>query len=177
MRGNENRSLIRRPTNSVEKTESGMNRILSGMVADTVALTKREPPRKSRPPRIVVVDDADGCLKMFKILIRDWFKDVTLLLFSNSSEAWQELLRTDPDLLLTRDRMPWLAGEEIVRRLVDKKVTYPIIVGGGWPPTEEWVREYTAKYPNITYLRYPFTVEQLYERLSKHLGPSDNPRR
>ena len=76
-----------------------------------------------------------------------------------------------------RDRMPWLAGEEIVRRLVDRKVTYPIIVGGGWPPTEEWVREYTAKYPNITYLRYPFTVEQLYERLSKHLGPSDNPQR
>jgi len=33
----------------------------------------------------------EGVLQTFEIFIRDWFKDVTLLLFSNSSEAWQEL--------------------------------------------------------------------------------------
>ena len=132
---------------------------------------------KQCPHRIVVIDDEEGVLQTFEIFIRDWFKDVTLLLFSNSSEAWQELLRADPDLLIARDKMPGLTGEDIVRRLADRRVTYPIIVGGGWPPTEEWVRKFTDKNSNITFLRYPFTVEQLYERLSNHLGPSDNPQR
>jgi hypothetical protein len=46
MSGNENRSLIRRPTNSLEKAEPGARRILSGMVADTLALVKKEQPSK-----------------------------------------------------------------------------------------------------------------------------------
>lgn len=144
--------------------------------ASTPAGTARQSYR-TRPPRIVVVDDEDWLLEMLESSIRNKFKNVTIQTFQDSNEAWQELLRKDPDLLITRDKMPGLTGEDMVRRLVDKKVTYPIIVGGGWPPTEEWVRKLADKKSNLTFLLYPFTMEQLYEKLSKYLGPSDNPQR
>jgi DNA-binding NtrC family response regulator len=123
----------------------------------------------TRSPRIVVVDDEDGCLEMFKRLIRDRFKDVTLLLFSNSNEAWQELARTDPDLLITRDKMPNLTGEDIVRRLMDRKITYPIIVDGGWPPTEQWVRELANRGLNVSFLLSPFAVEKFLKAVETAL--------
>jgi len=130
---------------------------------------------RPQPPVIIMVDDESGVLRAFEIVIRRWFKNVTLLLFENPVEAWQELLRTTPDLLIMRDRMPGLTGQEIAQRLMDRKVTFPIIIGGGWPPTEEWVNEYTNENPNITFLRYPCTTEEIYERLSKYLGASDSP--
>jgi TPR repeat protein len=40
MKEKANQSLIRRPTSSVEKAEPGMKRVLSGMVAETLALAK-----------------------------------------------------------------------------------------------------------------------------------------
>jgi response regulator RpfG family c-di-GMP phosphodiesterase len=113
---------------------------------------------------------------MFKILFRNWFKeDVTLITFLNSSEAWRELSQNDPDLLVTRDRMLGLTGEEICRRLFEQKATFPIIVTGGWPPTEKWVREYASRGLNIKFLLSPFTVEQFNKELLTYFGPSDNP--
>jgi response regulator RpfG family c-di-GMP phosphodiesterase len=121
---------------------------------------------KPTAPRIVLVDDTDWILDVIEMVIRHKFKNVTVQKFLDSNEAWQELQWKEPDLLITRDKMPGLTGEEIVQGLVHRRVSYPIIVGGGWPPTEDWVREYTVWNPNITYLCYPFTPAQLYEKLS-----------
>jgi two-component system response regulator (stage 0 sporulation protein F) len=124
----------------------------------------------TRPPKIVIVEDEDCLLEMLGIMILDKHKSAIVQKFQDSNEAWQELLREDPDILIIDDKMPGLTGEDIVRRLIDRKAAYPIIVVSGWGPTEEWARAYTDKKPNITFLGYPFTVEQLYESLSKYLG-------
>ena len=139
-------------------------------------LEKGKMPRKSRPLRIVVVDDEDWLIKMFTVLLRDWFnQNVTLLTFLDSSEAWEELSQADPDLLITRDRMPGLSGEEICQRLLKRSATFPIIVTGGWHPTEQWVREYASRGLNIAFLLSPFTVEQFNQELLSRFGPSNNP--
>jgi CheY-like chemotaxis protein len=56
---------------------------------------------KTRPVRIVVVDDEEFNLDLVETLVRGWNKEVTLLKFRNRDEAWQELLNGDPDLLIT----------------------------------------------------------------------------
>jgi len=61
---------------------------------------------KSTAPRIVIINDEPILLKAFETLIRSRFKNSEFLLFSNSREAWQELSRTEPDLVITGDRMP-----------------------------------------------------------------------
>jgi len=132
-------ALVPRLPGALEKGEPGAKRILSGMVADTLALAKKEPSRKSRPVRIVSVDDEEGRLGLVEIVVSDFFKGVTLQSFLDAEEAWQELSRTDPDLLITDDLMGKLTGEEIVRRLADRKVAYPIIVIQGYPMRDQWV--------------------------------------
>jgi response regulator RpfG family c-di-GMP phosphodiesterase len=162
-----NFALVRKPLSAVEKTAPRAKRILSGIAADALVLA-----RKKTLLKIVLIDDEPILLKMFEQLIRGWFKDVKLLQFENSREAWHELLQANPDLLITRDKMPGMTGEEIIRHLSAKNVSYPIIVNGGWPPTEQWVRKFAKKNLKITFLLSPFTSEQFYKELSKHFGSS-----
>lgn len=131
-------------------------------------------PRGLRPPRIVVVDDEEGSIRVAEILLRNWFgEDFTSLKFLDSNEAWQELSRADPDLLITRDRMLSMTGEEICRRLFDRKATFPIIVTGGWHPTEDWVRELATRGLNVKFLLSPISVEQFNRELLTHFGRSN----
>jgi predicted ATP-grasp superfamily ATP-dependent carboligase len=94
-----NSALVPRPPGSLEKAEPGAKRILSNMVADTLALAKKETPRKSRPLRIVQVNDETCVNEVFDIFIRDRFQDATVLSFGNPVAALEELSQTDPDLL------------------------------------------------------------------------------
>jgi FixJ family two-component response regulator len=143
----------------------GKKRILPGLVTDTLV-----PGKKVLPLRIVHVDDEDVLLKLIETTICAKFNNVTIQSFQNSDEAWRELSQTDPDLLITDDAMPGLSGEELVRRLAERRVQYPIIVTSGWPPTEQWVRKYAGTNLNITFLRCPFELKQLYKELHRQLG-------
>src|ERR1039457_4409993 len=89
-------ALVRKPSSAVEKAAPGAKRVLAGMVTDTLALTK-----KVRSFRIVHIDDEDWLLEMVGMAIRAKFKNVVIDEFQNGDKAWEELLRADPDLLIT----------------------------------------------------------------------------
>jgi DNA-binding response OmpR family regulator len=65
------------------------------------------------------VDDEDWFLEIVEKAILDKVEGVTVQTFQDSNKAWQELLRTIPDILIVGGVIPELGGEEIVRRLVD----------------------------------------------------------
>lgn len=115
--------------------------------------TTSQPP-KTRPPRIVVVDDEPLCLESFELIIRYWFKDATLLLFLNSDEGWRELTREDPDLLILD--MP-LSGLEILPLLAEQKAKYPIVLTSAFYGEEE-MRQRGDPNLNISVLWKPFDV-------------------
>jgi response regulator RpfG family c-di-GMP phosphodiesterase len=119
-------------------------------------------------PKIIMVNDEPYVLEALEMMLRLWFKNATILMFNVPEEALEELLRSDPDLLITDDKMPRMDGYEIVGRLADSNVTYPIIVTSPWSPTEAWVREWANYGLNISYLAQPFTVEELKGELTKH---------
>ena len=166
-------ALVPRLPGSIEKPEPGAKRILSGMVADTLALVRREPPHINRPLRIVMVDDDEYRFHMVEMAISLYFKGVTVQSFLDAEEALQELSQTDPDLLITDDIMPKLQGEDIVRRLADRKVAYPIIVYSGWdgPETEQWVSEYAGSGLNVALVQIlaPSHPENLLRALESAL--------
>jgi mannitol/fructose-specific phosphotransferase system IIA component (Ntr-type) len=166
----DNFALVPKPPSAIEKAEPGAKRVLSGMVADTLALVKKV----QRPkPRIVVVDDESVVLHFIESFIRDWFKDVTLLLYSNSSEAWQELSLTAPDLLILNTPS---GGPDLLPLLAERKVKFPILVTSGYFGEKE-VRQRIDPILNISVLLKPFLPEQLFQELLVHVGPSDNPQR
>src|SRR5437868_2547471 len=101
----------RKPPRTMEKAAPGGNRIISGMVADTLAwAAKKETPSAACPLRIVIVDDMEGPLRSTEMVIRSWFKNVTVLKSQNGDEALQELAREAPDLLVTDVCHPGLSG-------------------------------------------------------------------
>jgi hypothetical protein len=107
-------SLVPKSPSAIERTESGTKHVLSGMVAETLALA-----RKTRPLRIVVVDDEKMHLDLYQTVIRENFKDVIVLTFGDGREAGQVLSHSDPDLLITDDRMPVMSGQELCQRQED----------------------------------------------------------
>jgi DNA-binding NtrC family response regulator len=141
---------------------------------DRVPLTELEQlgkavARATRPLRIVLVNDEPLVLQVFDVNVRSWFKDVTVLMFDNAIDALDELSRTAPDLLITYDLMPRMSGDELCQRLLDKRVTYPVIVFSAHDRTEKWVPELGRGGLNVSSLPCPFTVEDLRKTLEVSL--------
>src|SRR2546422_6794494 len=168
-------ALVPRQPRALEKAEPGMRRILSGMVGDTLALAKK------KPPRIVIVDDEEHALMIIATMVRTCFKDVILQTFQNRDEAWQELMRADPDLLITdmnNDNVPGrtqyfgMSGWKMLPMLAERKVKYPILVVSGSfsiSGVQIEARQYAGPHLNVTFLRKPFTPSSLQVALEAAL--------
>lgn len=181
---NKHHALVPRLPGSLEKGESGAKRVLSAIISDTIALAKRE--QRIRP-RIVVVDDEDWMLNLIEACIHSWSEHVTLLMFQNRNDAWQELLRADPNLLITdmnNDNVPGrtqsfgMSGWHMLPLLAERKVKYPILVVSGsfsMSGVESKARQCAGPDLNVSYLPKPFTMERFNLELSKLLGSVDNP--
>jgi TPR repeat protein len=159
--------LVRRPASAVEKAAPGAKRIVAGMVADALSLVK-----KTRPRRIVVVNDEEMLIKSIQFILRECFNlDSTVLTFDDSEKAWQELLRTDPDLLITDDIMPALGGMEIVRRLANRKAAYPVILTTSFERTEllMCMRDCASRGLKIKLLNAPWDLESFLKAVEDSL--------
>ena len=125
--------------------------------------------RATRPPKIVMVDDEPLLLELAEVVTRAWSKEVTLLCFQDGATAWEELLRADPDLLITDMNRDGMSGWKMLPLLAAKKVKYPILVHSG-NATEDEVRLCTGPNLNVTFLGKPWEAQQFCEQLSVLLG-------
>jgi len=151
-----------------EEFRSAFQRCLK--IPSSQAAVEAAQPRRTRPLRIVMVNDEEGVLQSFETAIRYWFKDVTMLMFDNGAAALEELSQTDPDLLITDDRMAVMGGDELCQRLLDRKVSYPIIVYSACEPLEpEWVRALASRGLNISFLHVPCDAEGILKAIETAL--------
>ena len=146
-------------------------------------------PQRQDKPRIILVDDEEWYQAMVEPIIRDYFEELTLLKFRNRDEAWLELLKSDPDLLITdmrNDNIPstselkeslGMSGFELLKLLAVRRVRYPILVVSGsfsMSGLEGLAKKCAGPNLNVTYLTKPFTKELFYQGLLKCLGSSFN---
>jgi len=125
-------ALVPRPPGAVEKAEPGAKRILSGMVADTLALVKKMPPRKSRPLRIVILDDENELRETYRVMLQIWYEGVVVVQCQGGDEAWEELSRADPALFITDRNHTGMSCGEMLERLAERKAKFPIfLISGG----------------------------------------------
>lgn len=166
-----NFALVRKPSSAVEKTAPGAKRILSGMVADALVLTKKRPSQ-----RIVVMDENPYPVEFMGLVIKKWFKNVVLQVFRDRNEALQELPLLNPDLLIVEivnaDKLDFRPFES----LANQKVVYPIVMTSGFEDqtsdyerSKSIVNKYENKGLNITLLPKPFTSENFIEILEAKL--------
>ena len=145
-------------------------------------------PQRQKKPRIVFIDDEEWLQELVEPVIRNYFNGVSLLKFRNRDEAWQDLLKADPDLLITdlrNDNVPTLprsikenlgmSGFEMLRLLAARQVKYPVLVVSGCLSVsgmEGLAKKCAGPNLNVSYLTKPFTTELFYQGLFKCLGPS-----
>jgi hypothetical protein len=124
----------------------------------------------TREFRVVHLGDKDWFLAGIASDIRRNFKNVIVVGFQNFDEAWEELQRADPDLLIL-DKI----GYELLPLLEKRKVKYPILVLSSSLTGEVFDL-------NVSFLKKPFdewehgavsiwTKEQLRPELSKYIKP------
>jgi len=157
-------ALVPAPSRAVEKTAPGANRILSGIVEDALVLTRR-----ARQPRIVLVDDEEYLREMMELAIYACFKEAVVLSFGDGDRAWQELMRTPPDLLITDMVRDGLNGWKMLQMLAAKKARFAVFVASGYA-TEKDVKQCAGSDLNYSFLRKPFSIEAFHQELLKHLA-------
>lgn len=165
-----NFALVRKPSSAVEKAALGAQRILSSIVGDTLALAK-----SARPLRVISVGYAADWLFLLEgieISIRNQYKNAKIKSFMDGDLAWQELVREEPDLLIaTLGREKGLNGFDMVARLAERKVKYPILAYDALMDkhSEEHVLRLAGLNLKVSCLYCPFTFEQFNEVFSKLL--------
>lgn len=133
-------------------------------------LIRRSDPQNPAPVRIVVVDDEPMAMQAMAIMTLAKY-DVSLSLFTSAVEAWRELNLANPDMLIVDDRMSGMNGEEIARGLVERNVSYPILVMSAYYE-EDQVLGWCPDATNICLLSKPFTFAQVHAELEKHFEPA-----
>lgn len=65
---------------------------------------------KGRKQRSILMEDDHLLCQIFAATIRTMQPDIDLLAFENGDDAWRELCRLQPDLLITEALHPGLPG-------------------------------------------------------------------
>jgi len=111
---------------------------------------------KNLSKRILVVDDDQGILDSFEVLLGDRYN---LVKAENGYEALR-ILETDPPQLIFLDiKMPGLDGIDVLRRLQkdQKKVGVVIITGTDQEKTEDEARSLGV----VDYLKKPLDIFEI----------------
>lgn len=84
-------ALVRKPSSAIEKAAPGARRIVSGMVADTLALTKLR-------GKLLIVDDQYEVRDWLRVIFED---EYNLLLAENGATAIELAKQHDIDVVVT----------------------------------------------------------------------------
>ena len=130
-----------------------------------------QPCDSRRPPRIVLIDDESFIVEAVGLILAQHLPEANLLAFRNRDTGWQELLRRDPDLLITdmnnhnvpgRTEYLGMSGWDLLLLLTQRGVKYPILVVSGsflLPGIEGRAWALAGPNLNISFLTKPFEVE------------------
>jgi len=134
--------------------------------------------RRTRPPRIVMLDDLSQMLELIKGVLQHSFKDATILTFTNTELAYQELMREDPDLFTIDICHIGMPVDEVLARLTERRVKYPVFVISAMADRfGEEVRLSCGPELNVSFWQKPFRVEPFVQAVSAalQLSPTEFP--
>lgn len=88
-------------------------------------------------PRVVLLDDSAQVLQIVGSVVWDCWPQATIVACTDSQKAWEELQRTPPDLFITDLSHGGVSGLQLLARLAEQEVRYPIVVLSGNLPKQE----------------------------------------
>lgn len=125
---------------TLERLKQTVTTALECRANGVVAAQQREERARQREkmrPRVVLLDDSAQVLQMVGTVVWDCWPQATLVACTDSQKAWEELQRTPPDLFITDLIHGEVQGLQLLARLAEHEVTYPIVVLSGNLPEME----------------------------------------
>jgi len=123
-------------------------------------------------PRIVLLEDEPALSRLFEDCLHEWFEKLELLKFENGDEAWQELSREEPDLLMLDCEHPGLTGHQILELLIKAHSRFAILLTSDL--FDQHLKLYSAQGLKFAFLPKPFTFLEFWGALNELVGPSDH---
>lgn len=124
----------------------------------------------SPPQRILVVDDDAQVRRISAKTLRGFGYEVNTA--EDGAAAWEAIQAESYDLLLTDHNMPKLTGIELAQNLWAARMTLPVILASGAPPTDELRQHPWLKFAAI--LTKPFATGELLAKVKAALHASDD---
>jgi DNA-binding response OmpR family regulator len=118
--------------------------------------------------RILIVDDEPHITRVLKLyLTRAGYAVDTA---PNGQMALAEILKNEPDALMTDIQMPLMTGKQLCLALEEQlpQRTFPIFVMTSMADREH--REWTQKIDNLEFLEKPLSMRGMTRALDKHFG-------
>jgi len=137
-------------------------RKLKAWAAAEAAKAKRK--REQMRLRVVLLDDCPVVLEMLSGVIRSCWERATIVSCTDSHAAWEELQQTTPDLFVTDLVHGGIDGCQMLARLAELDVKYPIVVlSGNLPKREAEARAAAGTGLNMSYWQKPIVHDEFID--------------
>ena len=138
-----------------------MNRVIAEGISSDIPAASFKAPRKIK---VFLLEDEPVALQLYADLLAATSKRFQIHKFADGDDAWAELTKVDPDILIMDIIHPGLDGWEMLKLLAAEKVTYPVLVVTGDSQAAEF---YKSCYPDLklAVVGKPFRVQSFYKQL------------
>jgi len=118
--------------------------------------------------RILIVDDEPHITRVLKLYLERAGYAVDTA--QNGQMALAEILKNEPDALMTDIQMPLMTGRQLCLALEEQLPhrSFPIFVMTSMTDREH--REWTQKINNLEFLEKPLSMRAMTRALDKHFG-------
>ena len=156
-----NFALVPKLPGALERAEPGAKRILSGMVADTLALARKEQVAKPRG-KLLIVDDEDTVRQWMRVVFKD---EYDVFMAEDGLTAIELAEQNDIDVVVTNIHMAGMSGIELLERLKFLKPDIEVIILTAHETTD--LLRQALRLGACDYINKPFDVPTMRAAISK----------
>ena len=161
MNEKDNFALVPRPPRALEKTERGAKRVLSGMIADTLALANQTKTLKPRG-KLLIVDDEEGPRECLRVIFEG---EYDLFIAEDGPTAIKLAQKNVIDVVLTDKNMAGMSGIEVLERLKISKPDIEVIVMTAFETTDSMKQ--ALRLRAFDYINKPFDITTIRSAVDK----------
>lgn len=137
--------------------------------------------------KIYIVDDESDILNNINIILKKYFDNAETQTFENGAEVYNQIIKDQPDLLITDIQMPKMDGLTLIEKIRSDGFNFPILIVSGHYSTDQEAKvildcmekEITSGAFNVMFtLRKPFKAKEFIEIvdiiINKYISKKDS---